>query len=96
VPDDKQGSIALGRAAAETGTKTLVTTPRIDRRAPGHGTAQPRGPRSGADRDPRVSADPGAPGRGAQPQSLIAAITIPITTKTTTAICIQIQVGDMP
>jgi hypothetical protein len=53
-------------------------------------------PRSGADRDPRVSADPGAPGRGAQPQSLIAAITIPITTKTTTAICIQIQVGDMP
>jgi len=30
-PDDMQGSIALARAAAETGTKTLVTTPHIDR-----------------------------------------------------------------
>jgi protein-tyrosine phosphatase len=30
-PDDMQGSIALARPAAETGTKTLVTTPHIDR-----------------------------------------------------------------
>jgi protein-tyrosine phosphatase len=30
-PDDMHGSIALARAAAETGTKTLVTTPHIDR-----------------------------------------------------------------
>jgi protein-tyrosine phosphatase len=30
-PNDMQGSIALARAAAETGTKTLVTTPHIDR-----------------------------------------------------------------
>ena len=30
-PDDMQGSTALARAAAESGTKTLVTTPHIDR-----------------------------------------------------------------
>ena len=30
-PDDMHGSIALARAAAESGTKTLVTTPHIDR-----------------------------------------------------------------
>jgi protein-tyrosine phosphatase len=42
-PDDMQGSIALGRAAAETGTKPLVTTPRIDRRAPATGPRRPGG-----------------------------------------------------
>ena len=52
--------------------------------------------RGGAGRARSGAADPRAPCRGAQAQSLIAAITIPITTKTTTATCIHIQVGDTP
>lgn len=43
-----------------------------------------------------IVADSRAPGRGAQAQSLIAAITMPMTTNTTIAACIHTHVGDTP
>ena len=99
--DDMQGPIALARAAAESGTRTLVTTPHIDhwwnvdRASVAGRLAELRAAiaDAGIDLDLRAR---GEIALGAQPQSLIAAITIPIATKTTTAICIQIQVGDTP